>query len=125
MESGATNANNFGGGYELTATNAIMPGSRTGNLRIMPAQADMEPRSRGGGSTHENCDTDILRMERRLKDFESVIKTLNEKNDYTQGQVLLLLNELNKYKERDRHIEQVMIMALHLLVNLAGYSTFP
>ena len=37
----------------------------------------------------------------------------------------MLLTELNKYKERDRHIEQVMVMALHLLVNLAGYNTFP
>ena len=37
----------------------------------------------------------------------------------------MLLTELNKYKERDRHIEQVMLMALHLLVNLAGFNTFP
>ena len=37
----------------------------------------------------------------------------------------MLLTELNKYKERDRHIEQVMLMALHLLVNLAGYNTSP
>jgi len=31
------------------------------------------------------------------------------------------MSELNKYKERDRQVEQVMMMALHLLVNLAGY----
>lgn len=85
MENGATNANNFGGGYELTSSNAIMPSGRTGNLRIMPAQGDFEHRSRDGGSTPGNFEADILRMERRLKDFESVIKTLNEKNEYTQG----------------------------------------
>ena len=85
MENGATNANNFGGGYELTSTNAIMPSGRTGNLRIMPAQGDFEHRDRDGGSTPGNFEADILRMERRLKDFESVIKTLNEKNEYTQG----------------------------------------
>ena len=37
----------------------------------------------------------------------------------------MLLSELKMYKERDRQIEQVMIMALHLLVNLAGFGTFP
>ena len=51
----------------------------------MPAQGDFEHRSRDGGSTPGNFEADILRMERRLKDFESVIKTLNEKNEYTQG----------------------------------------
>lgn len=34
----------------------------------------------------------------------------------------MLINELKKYQDKDRHIEQVMLMALHLLVNLAGFN---
>ena len=101
---GASNngGNNFGRGYELTATNAIMPSRGTGSLRIMPVQGDYEHRSRGGGSSHENCEADILRMERRLKDFDTVVKTLHEKHQYQQAQVNMLIEELKQYKERDR-----------------------
>ena len=85
MESNVANATNANfSGYELTASNAIMPPSRT-SLSIMPASGGFEHRSRGGGSSHEHCETDILRMERRLKDFENIVKTLNEKNEYVQG----------------------------------------
>ena len=103
---GASNnggGNNFvSGGYELTASNAIMPSRGTGGLRIMPVQGEYEHRSRGGGSSHENCEADILRMERRLKDFDTVVKTLHEKHQYQQAQVNMLIEELKQYKERDR-----------------------
>ena len=70
---------------------------------------------------HEHCNDEFHRLEKRLKDFEMVISNMKETSDHIQGQNLVLMSELNKYKERDRQVEQVMMMALHLLVNLAGY----
>ena len=83
MEQNVHNATNatFGVGYELNANNNAGIVHRN-SLSIMPAQVGFEHRSRGGGSSHEHCEVDIVRMERRLKDFENIVKALNEKNEY-------------------------------------------
>lgn len=73
------------------------------------------------GEGHEHCDADIMRLEKRLKDFEIMLQKLNDKSEHIQGQNLMIMSELNKYKEK----EQVLFMALHMLVNLAGFSTSP
>ena len=44
-------------------------------------------------------------MEKRLKDMEIVVSKLGERNEYIQGQVLMLISELKKYQDKDKLIE--------------------
>jgi len=44
-------------------------------------------------------------MEKRIKELEVMVQKQNEVTDRLQGQIFKLLQELNKYKERDRQIE--------------------
>jgi len=63
------------------------------------------PQRQRGISSHDNCEEDIHRLEKCLQETQNNVRSLFEKSEHIQGQNLVLMSELNKYKERDKQIE--------------------
>ena len=63
---------------------------------------------KSGGNTHEGCCPDAQRVEKRLMDFERILKELRDQNNRIQRYNFQLVQELNESKEHERMIEQFL-----------------